>query len=229
MDWYPLYNSLRIAAISTVIIFFLGILAAYYVAKLPRLVKGALDVVLTLPLVLPPTVVGYFLLRLLGPRRAVGMWFLETFDLKLTMVWYAAVFASAAVAFPLMYRTARGAFEAFDETLADAARTLGRSNTWIFWRVRMPCCRQGILAGTVLSFARALGEYGATAMIAGYTPGRTATISTTVYQLWRTGDDASTMKWVLVNLAISAVVLTAVNLMERRDRQARARRREAAP
>ncbi|HJB56145.1 MAG TPA: molybdate ABC transporter permease subunit [Candidatus Flavonifractor intestinipullorum] len=229
MDWYPLYNSLRIAAISTVIIFFLGILAAYYVAKLPRLVKGALDVVLTLPLVLPPTVVGYFLLRLLGPRRAVGMWFLETFDLKLTMVWYAAVFASAAVAFPLMYRTARGAFEAFDETLADAARTLGRSNTWIFWRVRMPCCRQGILAGTVLSFARALGEYGATAMIAGYTPGRTATISTTVYQLWRTGDDASAMKWVLVNLAISAVVLTAVNLMERRDRQARARRREAAP
>ena len=229
MDWYPLYNSLRIAAISTVIIFFLGILAAYYVAKLPRLVKGALDVVLTLPLVLPPTVVGYFLLRLLGPRRAVGMWFLDAFDLKLTMVWYAAVFASAAVAFPLMYRTARGAFEAFDETLADAARTLGRSNTWIFWRVRMPCCRQGILAGTVLSFARALGEYGATAMIAGYTPGRTATISTTVYQLWRTGDDASTMKWVLVNLAISAVVLTAVNLMERRDRQARARRREAAP
>ena len=229
MDWYPLYNSLRIAAISTVIIFFLGILAAYYVAKLPRLVKGALDVVLTLPLVLPPTVVGYFLLRLLGPRRAVGMWFLEAFDLKLTMVWYAAVFASAAVAFPLMYRTARGAFEAFDETLADAARTLGRSNTWIFWRVRMPCCRQGILAGTVLSFARALGEYGATAMIAGYTPGRTATISTTVYQLWRTGDDASTMKWVLVNLAVSAVVLTAVNLMERRDRQARARRREAAP
>ncbi len=229
MDWYPLYNSLRIAAISTVIIFFLGILAAYYVAKLPRLVKGALDVVLTLPLVLPPTVVGYFLLRLLGPRRTVGMWFLEVFDLKLTMVWYAAVFASAAVAFPLMYRTARGAFEAFDETLADAARTLGRSNTWIFWRVRMPCCRQGILAGTVLSFARALGEYGATAMIAGYTPGRTATISTTVYQLWRTGDDASAMKWVLVNLAISAVVLTAVNLMERRDRQARARRREAAP
>ena len=229
MDWYPLYNSLRIAAISTVIIFFLGILAAYYAAKLPRLVKGALDVVLTLPLVLPPTVVGYFLLRLLGPRRAVGMWFLEVFDLKLTMVWYAAVFASAAVAFPLMYRTARGAFEAFDETLADAARTLGRSNTWIFWRVRMPCCRQGILAGTVLSFARALGEYGATAMIAGYTPGRTATISTTVYQLWRTGDDASAMKWVLVNLAISAVVLTAVNLMERRDRQARARRREAAP
>ena len=221
MDWFPLFNSLRIAAISTVLIFFTGIFAAYYVAKLPRLVKGALDVVLTLPLVLPPTVVGYFLLRLMGPRRPLGAWLLEMFDLRLTMVWYAAVFASAAVAFPLMYRTARGAFESFDHTLAEAGQTLGRSNTWIFWRVRMPCCRQGIIAGTVLAFARALGEYGATSMIAGYTPGRTATISTTVYQLWRTGDDAMAMRWVLVNLAISAVVLLAVNLLEARERQTR--------
>jgi molybdate transport system permease protein len=221
MDWFPLFNSLRIAAISTVLIFFTGIFAAYYVAKLPRLVKGALDVVLTLPLVLPPTVVGYFLLRLMGPRRPLGAWLLEMFDLRLTMVWYAAIFASAVVAFPLMYRTARGAFESFDHTLAEAGQTLGRSNTWIFWRVRMPCCRQGIIAGTVLAFARALGEYGATSMIAGYTPGRTATISTTVYQLWRTGDDAMAMRWVLVNLAISAVVLLAVNMLEARERQSR--------
>ena len=219
MDWYPLFNSLRIAAVSTVIIFFLGIAAAYYVAKLPRLVKGVLDVVLTLPLVLPPTVVGYFLLRLLGPKRVLGLWFLETFDLRLTMVWYAAIFASAVVAFPLMYRTARGAFESFDETLAQAGQTLGLSNTYIFWRIRMPCCRQGILAGTVLSFARALGEYGATSMIAGYTPGRTATISTTVYQLWRTGNDAEAFRWVLVNLAISTVVLLCINLLERRERR----------
>ena len=228
MDWYPLYNSLRIAAVSTVLIFFLGILCAYYVAKLPRLVKGVLDVVLTLPLVLPPTVVGYFLLRLLGPKRVVGLWFLNTFDVRLTMVWYSAIFASAVVAFPLMYRTARGAFESFDETLAQAGQTLGLSNTWIFWRVRMPYCKQGILAGTVLAFARALGEYGATAMIAGYTPGKTATISTTVYQLWRTGDDETAMKWVLVNLAISAVVLLTVNMMERRDRSARSARKGVA-
>ena len=223
LDWYPLWNSLRIAAISTVIIFFLGILAAYYVAKLPRLVKGVLDVVLTLPLVLPPTVVGYFLLRLLGPKRTIGLWFLEMFDLRLTMVWYSAVFASAVVAFPLMYRTARGAFESFDRNLAYAGQTLGRSNTWIFWRVRMPCCKQGIIAGTVLAFARALGEYGATSMISGYTPGKTATISTTVYQLWRTGDDAGAMRWVLVNLAISAVVLLAVNMLEKKDRRPRRR------
>ena len=219
MDWYPLYNSLRIAAISTGIIFFLGVGAAYYVAKAPRLVKGLLDVVFTLPLVLPPTVVGYLLLRVLGPKRIVGSWFLEHFDLKLTMTWWSAIFATTVVIFPLMYRTARGAFESFDETLADAGRTLGRSNSWIFWRVRMPACRQGILAGTVLAFARALGEYGATSMIAGYTPGRTATISTTVYQLWRTNDDAMALRWVLVNLAISAVVLLAVNLLERRERR----------
>lgn len=219
MDWYPLYNSLRIAAISTVIVFFTGIGAAYYIARAPRLVKGALDVALTLPLVLPPTVVGYLLLRVLGPKRIVGAWALETFGLRLTMTWWSAVFATAVVAFPLMYRTARGAFESFDETLGYAGKTLGLSGVYIFWRIRMPFCRQGILAGTVLSFARALGEYGATSMVAGYTPGRTATISTTVYQLWRTGQDGPAFRWVMVNLAISAAVLLAVNLLERKERR----------
>ena len=217
MDWYPLVNSLRIAAISTGAVFLLGILAAYYIAKAPRLVKGLLDVVLTLPLVLPPTVVGYLLLLALGPRRPLGSWILEHFGVRLTMQWWSAILAAVAVTFPLMYRTARGAFESFDETLAQAGRTLGLSNTYIFWRIRMPVCRQGILAGTVLSFARALGEYGATSMVAGYTPGRTAAISTTVYQLWRTGQDALALRWVLVNLAISAAVLLAVNLLERKE------------
>lgn len=221
MDWFPLYNSIRIAAISTVIVFFLGILAAYYIARLPRLVKGVLDVVLTLPLVLPPTVVGWLLLVLLGPKRPLGMWVLDTFGVRLVMTWWSAIFATVVVAFPLMYRTARGAFESFDQNLADAGRTLGRSNAWVFWRVQMPVCRQGILAGTVLAFARALGEYGATSMVAGYTPGRTATIATTVYQLWRTNDDTGALRWVLVNIAISAVFLLAVNLLETRQRQGR--------
>ena len=194
----------------------ISIAAAYYIARLPRLVKGALDVVLTLPLVLPPTVVGYLLLCLLGPRRVLGAWVLEHFALRLVMNWWSAVFATTVVAFPLMYRTARGAFESFDETLAQAGRTLGLSDTVIFWRIRMPCCRQGLLAGMVLSFARALGEYGATSMIAGYTPGRTATISTTVYQLWRTNDDAMALRWVWVNIGISFAVLMAVNLLKRR-------------
>ena len=128
--------------------------------------------------------------------------------------------AAGVVAFPLMYRTARGAFESFDETLAYSGKTLGLSNTFIFWRIRMPYCRQGILAGTVLAFARALGEYGATSMLVGYTPGRTATISTTVYQLWRTGEDAGAFFWVMVNLAISAAVLLAVNMLERKRSKA---------
>ena len=216
MDWFPLLNSLRVAVISAVIVFFLGVAAAYYVAKLPRALKGALDVIFTLPLVLPPTVVGFLLLMLLGPRRVIGAWMLEHFAVKLTMQWWSAVFAVSVVAFPLMYRTARGAFESFDETLAQAGQTLGLSNPYIFWRIRMPACRQGILAGVVLAFARALGEYGATSMLAGYTPGKTATVATEVYQLWRTGNDALALRWVLVNIAISAVVLLAVNFLERR-------------
>ena len=218
MDWFPLWNSLRIAAISTIIIFFLGIFAAYYIAKAPRMIKGILDVVLTLPLVLPPTVVGYLLLRILGPNRVIGAIVLNVFGIKMTMTWWSAIFATTVVIFPLMYRTARGAFESFDENLAYAGQTLGLSNSYIFWHIRMPYCKQGILAGTVLAFARALGEYGATSMIAGYTPGRTATISTTVYQLWRTNDDALAFKWVLVNLAISFVVLLTVNLLEKKQK-----------
>lgn len=216
MDWFPLLNSLRIAGISTVIIFFIGIFAAYYISKAPRVVKGILDVILTMPLVLPPTVVGYLLLRILGPKRIVGAWVFSVFGIKLTMTWWSAIFATVVVIFPLMYRTARGAFETFDETLAYSGKSLGLSNSYIFWRIRMPGCKQGILAGTVLAFARALGEYGATSMIAGYTPGKTATISTTVYQLWRTNNDELALKWVLVNMAISFVVLLAVNLLEKR-------------
>lgn len=218
MDWYPLFNSLRIALISSVIVFFTGIFAAYYVAKLNRVVKGILDVILTLPLVLPPTVVGYFLLLLLGPKHPFGAWFLSVFGTKLVMTWYSGIFAASIVAFPLMYRTARGAFESFDETLAYSGKTLGLSDSYIFWRIRMPACRQGILAGTVLVFARALGEYGATSMVAGYTPGKTATISTTVYQLWRTDNDTLAFRWVMVNLAISTIVLLAVNMLERRSK-----------
>ena len=202
MSWYPLWNSLRIAAISSVLVFFLGILCAYYVARLPRAVKGILDVFLTLPMVLPPTVCGYFLLLAFGVKRPLGM-FLAQFGIKFVMTWYGGILAATMVAFPLMYRTARGAFESFDMNLAYAGQTLGLSNTFIFWKIRMPACRQGILAGIVLAFARALGEYGATSMLIGYTPGKTATF-----------------QWVMVNLAISAVVLLAVNMLETRQRKA---------
>ena len=222
MDWYPLINSLRIALFSSVIVFFTGIFAAYYIAKLPRAIKGVLDVVLTLPMVLPPTVCGYFLLILLGPKRPLGI-LLSQFGIQFAMTWYGGIVASAVVAFPLMYRTARGAFESFDKNLKYSGQTLGLSNTYIFWRIQMPACKQGILAGMILAFARALGEYGATSMLIGYVPGRTATISTTVYQLWSTNDDAGAFFWVMVNLAISTVVLLVVNMLERKNGKAGAK------
>lgn len=217
IDWYPLINSMRIAAISCVIVFFTGIFFAYYAARLPRTVKGILDVILTLPMVLPPTVCGYFLLLIFGTKRPIGILLMQL-GIKFVMTWYGGILAAAVVAFPLMYRTARGAFESFDCTLSQSGQTLGLSNTYIFWRIRMPACRQGILAGTVLAFARALGEYGATSMLIGYTPGKTATISTTVYQLWRTNDDAGAFFWVMINLAISTVVLLTVNLLESKQK-----------
>lgn len=217
MELFPLLNSIRIALISTTAVFFLGIFSAYYISRTSRLIKGFLDVILTLPLVLPPTVVGYMIIRVLGPNHPVGILFQDLFGIKLVMAWWSTIFATVIVSFPLMYRTARGAFEAFDETLAYSGQTLGLSNAFIFWRIRMPYCRQGILAGTVLAFARALGEFGATIMVAGYIPGRTATIATTVYQFWRTNNDEMALRWVIINIAISAVVLLAVNMLEKRN------------
>ncbi|MCL2864409.1 MAG: molybdate ABC transporter permease subunit [Lachnospiraceae bacterium] len=216
MDLFPLWNSLRIATLSAVIVFFIGIFAAYYVSKLRPFVKGVIDVILTLPLVLPPTVIGYFLLVTVGARRPLGM-FLEQFGVRFVMTWQGGVLAAAVIAFPLMYRTARSGFESFDETLAYAGQTLGLSNRFIFWRIRMPACKQGIIAGLVLAFARALGEFGATSMLIGYTPGRTATIATTVFHLWQVNDEQGAFVWVMINLAISAVVLLAVNMIERKN------------
>ncbi len=222
MDLFPLWNSIRIAAISSVCVFFLGVLAAYYAARLPKIIKGILDVILTLPMVLPPTVCGYLLLLLFGAKRPLGMFFAR-YGVKFAMTWYGGILAAIVVAFPLMYRTARGAFEAYDRNLDYSGQTLGLSNSFIFWRIRMPACRQGILAGCVLAFARALGEYGATSMLIGYTPGKTATISTTVYQLWRTNDTQGAVVYVLINIAISAFVLLIVNLLEVKNKSGRQR------
>lgn len=223
MDWYPFFNSLRIAFFTSIIVFFLGIFLAEVVAKMHPILKGILDVFLTLPLVLPPTVVGFFLILIFGVKTPIGQ-VLGKFGIKFVMTWYGGIVAATVVAFPLMYRTTRGAFEAFDPTLKEAGKTLGLSNSFIFWRIKIPACREGILAGVVLAFARALGEYGATSMLIGYTPGKTATISTTVYQLWRTNNEKEAYIWVLINVAISAVVLLSVNLLENKDRKSRRRK-----
>lgn len=223
MDWFPLINSLRVAAISTVLIFLLGIWAANGITHLPAWLKGAVDTVLTLPLVLPPTVVGFFLLKTISPKAALGAFLLDAFGWKMTMTWYSAIFATTIVAFPLMYRTARGSFEQLSPEWEACAETMGLSHRFIFWRIKLPNCKAGLLAGTVLSFARALGEYGATSMVTGYIPGKTATVATTVYQLWREGNDGLAYTWVLIDLAISMVVLVAMNMFEKRGGVARAR------
>lgn len=220
MDFYPLLNSIRIALISSVVTFFLGIFAAYYISKLSRITKGIIDVILTLPLVLPPTVIGFFILKLLSPNGKLGGFFLSVFSIKLVMTWYSSIFATIVVTFPLMYRTARSAFQNFDVNLKYAAQTLGKGDVWIFWKIIFPNCKEGILAGVVLSFARVLGEYGATSMVSGYTPKDTATISTTVYQLWRIGNEALAYKWVFINILISFLVLIVINLLEQKNKTA---------
>lgn len=214
-DLFPLWNSLRIALLASLIVFFVGIFLAYYISKCPRIVKGILDVILTLPLVLPPTVCGYFLVLIFGNKSPIGH-FLSEIGLPFFMTWRGAIIASVVVSFPLMYRTVRGAFESFDEDLAFAGRTLGLSNTYIFWRIRIPYCKNGLIAGSVLAFARALGEYGATSMFVGYIKGKTATIATAVYNYWTIGNDQQALIWVLINIAISTVVLLAINLFENR-------------
>lgn len=216
MDLFPLWNSLRISFIASVITFFLGILCAYYVVKLPGMVKGLFDTVLTIPVVLPPTVVGFLLLKVISPKSSLGILVKQYFSTTITMKWYAAVIAVVVVTFPLMYRTARSSFEAFDRNIIASAKTLCLSNTYIFWRIILPNCKAGIIAGIVLAFARGLGEYGATSMVAGYIAGRTATISTTVAYFWQTNQDAQAMKWVFINLAISFVVMLIVNIFEKK-------------
>lgn len=216
MDWFPLWNSLRISLIASVITFFLGIFLAYYVVKLPGVFKGILDTILTIPMVLPPTVIGFLILKVISPKSSLGILGEKYFNIALTMKWYTAIIAVVVVTFPLMYRTARSAFEAFDPNIIAAGKTLSLSNTYIFWRIILPNCKAGISAGLVLAFARGLGEYGATSMVAGYIVGKTATISTTVAYFWKTNQDDKAMQWVIVNLIISFVIMLSVNLFEKR-------------
>jgi molybdate transport system permease protein len=212
MDLFPLFNSLRITLIATSFAFVLGLLAAHVILRLPRVIKGICDTIFTIPLVLPPTVVGYFILVVLSPRGVVGSKLLEWFSVTITMRWYASVVAVAIIAFPFVYRTARGAFEGFDQNLLDAGRTLGLSEKFIFFRVLLPNCKHGIIAGTVIAFARGLGEYGATSMVSGYISGRTATVSTSVAFFWQINRDDLAFFWVMINLAVSVVFMVLINV-----------------
>ncbi|MBR3457317.1 MAG: molybdate ABC transporter permease subunit [Selenomonadaceae bacterium] len=209
MEWSPLIITLETAVAATFITFFLGIALAYWVVRMKR-GQGLMDAVITLPMVLPPTVVGFFLLLAFGKRSVIGRFLLQ-FDITLVFTWKAAVIAAVVVSLPLMYRTARGAFEQLDSNIIYAARTLGVSEWRIFWHILLPNARHGILAGLVLAFTRALGEFGATIMFAGNIPGRTQTMSTAIYAAVQANDYDLAMQWAVSLVIFSLVFVLAMN------------------
>ena len=216
MNYSPLIISLKAALISTFINFFLGIYLAYYVSKLKRM-KGVLDGILTLPLVLPPTVVGFFLLIIFGKNSFIGQ-FLDGFDKSIIFSQTATIIAAIVVSLPLMYRTARGAFEEFDKDIIYAARTLGLSEHRIFTKIIIPNTFSSIMAGTILTFARALGEFGATIMIAGNIPDKTQTMSIAIYSAVQSGNRDLAFRWVLVMASISFITIFLMNRLESKSR-----------
>ena len=213
LDWSPLFISLKTGAVATVLAFFLGIYAARKVVKAKPATKAVVDGLLTLPMVLPPTVAGFFLLLLFSTRRPVGAYLYDTFDVKVIQSWAGCVIAATVIAFPLMYRNARAAFEQIDVNLIYAARTLGMSEWKIFWKVVMPTAGPGVAAGTILTFARAMGEYGATSMLAGNIPGKTGTISQKIAMVIQDGDYLTAGVWVVIVMALAFVIVCVMNLI----------------
>ena len=211
MDWSPLWISVKTAAVSTCLTFVLGIAAAKAVTSMKK-GKAVADSILSLPLVLPPTVLGFFLLLLVGKNSVLGR-LLAEFDVTVIFTWQGAVIAATAASFPIMYRTVRGAFEQVDRELVDAAVQLGCSRAQTFIYVWIPLAWQGIASGLTMSFARALGEFGATIMIAGNLPGKTRTMSVAVYTAMQSGDRELAFRWTAVILALSLAMLAAINFM----------------
>lgn len=206
--WTPLLLSLKVAGLATLLNLVLGVAAAYGLSRWRSPLRDVIDSILTLPLVLPPTVLGYYLLVLFGRRGTFGAW-LEGMGIQLVFTWQGAVLASTVVAFPLVLKAARAAFESVDHQLEDAARVLGVSETGVFFRVSLPLATRGIMAGVLLAFARALGEFGATLMVAGNLPGRTQTLSVAIYEAVQAGDDAAATFLVVVT-SITCIVLLMV-------------------
>ena len=209
MELSPFIVTLKTAVAATFITFFAGIFLAYEVVKLKKF-KGLADAIITLPMVLPPTVVGFFLILMFGKRSLIGK-FLMQFDVSLVFTWKAAVISAVVVSLPLMYRTTRGAFEQLDKNIIHAAQTLGVSNRKIFWKIILPNTRYGILAGTVLSFTRALGEFGATIMFAGNIPGVTQTMSTAIYAAVQANDYDLAFQWAAALIIFSLIFVVVLN------------------
>lgn len=213
LDWSPLWISIKTGLAATFFCFFLGIFAARKIMKMRGRAKAVIDGILTLPMVLPPTVAGFFLLLLFSRRRPLGILLYENFDIKIVQSWAGCVIAATVIAFPLMYRNARAAFEQIDANLVYAGRTLGMSEWAIFWKVVVPTSGPGIASGTVLTFARAMGEYGATSMLAGNIPGKTGTISQKIAMVIQDGDYDTAGFWVAVVVVIALVIVAVINLL----------------
>lgn len=213
LDWSPLLISLKTGVAATVFSFFLGLFAAAKAMKATSWKKAVLDGILTLPMVLPPTAAGFFLLLLFSLRRPFGSMLYGQFGIKVVQTWLGCVIAATVIAFPLMYRNARAAFEQVDPNLIYAGRTLGMSDLKIFWTVVVPTAGPGIASGTILTFARALGEYGATSMLAGNIAGKTGTISQKIAMVIQDGDFLTAGVWVLIDMIIAFAIVVGMNLI----------------
>jgi molybdate transport system permease protein len=218
--WVPLLLTLKVAGWATAINLVLGVAVGLAMARARFPGRELLDALMTLPMVMPPTVLGYYLLVLIGSHGVVGEWLLQTFGIRLIFTWQGAVIAAAIVAFPLVFKAARAAFENVDPQLEDAARTLGLGETAVFFRVTLPLAWRGILAGLLLSFARALGEFGATLMVAGSIVGKTQTLSIAVYEAVQAGqDDTANFLVIVTSIVCITVLLSAGKLVPGRVMQ----------
>ena len=213
LDWSPLFISIKTGIVATIFSFFLGIYAARKVVKTTPGKKAIIDGILTLPMVLPPTVAGFFLLLIFSRRRPFGIFLFENFGIKVVQTWLGCIIAATVISFPLMYRNARAAMEQIDVNLIYAGRTLGMSDIEIFWKVVIPTAGPGIASGTILTFARALGEYGATSMLAGNIPGKTGTISQKIAMVIQDGDYMTAGVWVAIVMVIAFLVIFLMNLI----------------
>lgn len=209
--WVALKLSLKIAFWATLINVFLGVSLGYLLARKNLWAKELIDTILTLPMVMPPTVLGYYLLVLIGKNGAIGRWLEQTFDINLIFTWQGAVIAAALVSFPLVFKPARAAFETLDMQLEQAAKVLGISNLGIFFRITLPLAWRGIMAGVLLAFARSLGEFGATLMVAGSIPGQTQTLSIAVYEAVQSGDDHLANSLVCIISVVCIVLLLLIS------------------
>ena len=213
--WTPLLLTLKVASLATLAAFVTGVAAAFFVARRPIWGKEWIDAILTLPMVLPPTVLGYYLILLIGRNGAIGKWLDAHFDFSLMFTWLGAVIAAAVVSFPLIFKSARAAYEGVDTNLEDAARTLGLTELAIFFRITFPLAWRGILAGTLLGFARAMGEFGATLMVAGNLPGKTQTLALAIYDAVQAGEDDLANALVVITSAACIVILVVSSRMLR--------------